>query len=59
VYLSPQKVHHISRFVELPDMGTSSKFPPLLVVNVQVHTSLKFAKEEYLYLALSLSRIPK
>ncbi|KAF3322047.1 hypothetical protein FCM35_KLT13188 [Carex littledalei] len=36
VYLSPQKVNHISRFVELPEMGPSSKFPPLLVVNVQV-----------------------
>jgi hypothetical protein len=46
VYLSPHKVNHISRFVELPDMGTSSNFPPLLVVNVQVHASLKFAKEE-------------
>lgn len=40
MYLSPQKVNHISRFVELPEMGPSSKFPPLLVVNVQVRTRL-------------------
>ncbi|XP_044979761.1 uncharacterized protein LOC123447240 [Hordeum vulgare subsp. vulgare] len=36
VYLSPQKLNHISRFVKLPDTQTSSKLPPLLVVNVQV-----------------------
>jgi hypothetical protein len=36
VYLSPQKLNHISRFVELPDIQLSSKLPPLLVVNVQV-----------------------
>ncbi|XP_062214921.1 uncharacterized protein LOC133915680 isoform X4 [Phragmites australis] len=36
VYLSPQKVNHISRFVQLPDIQLSSKLPPLLVVNVQV-----------------------
>ncbi|KAJ4769553.1 DUF1336 family protein (DUF1336) [Rhynchospora pubera] len=36
VYLSPQKVNHISRFVELPDLGPTSKLPPLLVVNVQI-----------------------
>lgn len=40
MYLSPQKINHISRFVELPEMGPSSKFPPLLVVNVQVRTRL-------------------
>lgn len=36
VYLSPQKLNHISRFVQLPDIQLSSKLPPLLVVNVQV-----------------------
>ncbi|CAM0875352.1 unnamed protein product [Alopecurus aequalis] len=36
VYLSPQKLNHISRFVKLPDVQISSKLPPLLVVNVQV-----------------------
>ncbi|KAL6894454.1 hypothetical protein ACP4OV_008552 [Aristida adscensionis] len=36
VYLSPQKLSHISRFVQLPDVQISSKLPPLLVVNVQV-----------------------
>ncbi|RCV41385.1 hypothetical protein SEVIR_9G130400v4 [Setaria viridis] len=36
VYLSPQKLNHISRFVQLPDIQLSSRLPPLLVVNVQV-----------------------
>nr|AAO38509.1 unknown protein [Oryza sativa Japonica Group] len=36
VYLSPQKLNHISRYVQLPDVQISSKLPPLLVVNVQV-----------------------
>jgi hypothetical protein len=36
VYLSSQKLNHISRFVQLPDIQLSSKLPPLLVVNVQV-----------------------
>jgi hypothetical protein len=36
VYLSSQKLNHISRFVQLPDVHLSSKLPPLLVVNVQV-----------------------
>nr|CAB3493624.1 unnamed protein product [Digitaria exilis] len=36
VYLSSQKLNHISRFVQLPDIQFSSKLPPLLVVNVQV-----------------------
>ncbi|OVA09110.1 protein of unknown function DUF1336 [Macleaya cordata] len=36
VFLSPRKVDHISRFVELPVTNASGKFPPILVVNVQV-----------------------
>ncbi|BAT99338.1 uncharacterized protein HKW66_Vig0243690 [Vigna angularis] len=36
VFLSPRKVDHIARFVELPVMSSSGKFPPILVVNVQV-----------------------
>ncbi|CAJ1931631.1 unnamed protein product [Sphenostylis stenocarpa] len=36
VFLSPRKVDHIARFVELPVMSSSAKFPPILVVNVQV-----------------------
>lgn len=36
VFLSPRKVDHIARFVELPTVGSSAKFPPILVVNVQV-----------------------
>jgi len=36
VFLSPRKVDHIARFVELPTVSSSAKFPPILVVNVQV-----------------------
>lgn len=36
VFLCQQKINHISRFVELPVPNTTTKFPPLLVVNVQV-----------------------
>ncbi|XP_026422205.1 uncharacterized protein LOC113318270 [Papaver somniferum] len=37
VFLSPRKIDHIARFVQLPVMKSSSgKLPPLLVVNVQV-----------------------
>ncbi|WOL04212.1 hypothetical protein Cni_G12933 [Canna indica] len=36
VYLCQQKIDHIARFVELPSLSSSSMFPPLLVVNVQV-----------------------
>ncbi|XP_038972164.1 uncharacterized protein LOC103715731 isoform X2 [Phoenix dactylifera] len=36
VYLSQQKINHISRFVELPILNTSGKLPPILVVNVQI-----------------------
>ncbi|XP_072952295.1 uncharacterized protein [Typha angustifolia] len=36
VYLSQQKIKHISRFVDLPITNSSSKFPPVLVVNIQV-----------------------
>lgn len=36
VYLSPQKVDHIARFVELPIIKSSGNLPPILIVNVQV-----------------------
>nr|CAD1840366.1 unnamed protein product [Ananas comosus var. bracteatus] len=36
VFLCQQKINHISRFVELPVPNTPTKFPPLLVVNVQI-----------------------
>ncbi|XP_072958328.1 uncharacterized protein [Typha angustifolia] len=36
VYLCQQKINHISRYVELPISDASSKFPHLLIVNVQV-----------------------
>ncbi|KAL6350511.1 hypothetical protein AAG906_019158 [Vitis piasezkii] len=36
VFLCPQKISHIARFVELPTVNSSGKFPPILVVNVQI-----------------------
>ncbi|GAB2297268.1 hypothetical protein Dimus_031378 [Dionaea muscipula] len=37
VFLSPRKVDHIARFVELPSVNSSgNNFPPLLIVNVQI-----------------------
>ncbi|KAK7317552.1 hypothetical protein RJT34_01893 [Clitoria ternatea] len=36
VFLSPRKVNNIARFVELPVTSSSSKLPPILVVNVQI-----------------------
>jgi len=36
VFLSPRKIDHIARFVELPRASPFGKLPPLLVVNVQV-----------------------
>ncbi|OVA11944.1 protein of unknown function DUF1336 [Macleaya cordata] len=36
VFLSPRKIDHIARFVELPVINSSGKLPPILVVNVQV-----------------------
>lgn len=38
VYLCPKKINHIARFVELPVSSSSGKFPPVLVVNIQVYT---------------------
>lgn len=36
VFLSPRKIDHIARFVELPATNAFGKLPPILVVNVQV-----------------------
>ncbi|KAK2636313.1 hypothetical protein Ddye_031105 [Dipteronia dyeriana] len=36
VFLSPRKINHIARFVELPAISSSGKLPPILVVNVQI-----------------------
>ncbi|KAG2409450.1 uncharacterized protein HKW66_Vig0001150 [Vigna angularis] len=36
VFLSPRKIDHIARFVELPQASPFGKLPPLLVVNVQI-----------------------
>ncbi|KAE8696594.1 CW14 protein isoform 2 [Hibiscus syriacus] len=35
VFLSPRKIDHIARFVELPVVSHSGKLPSILVVNVQ------------------------
>lgn len=42
VFLSPRKIDHIARFVELPAMNSSGRFPPILVVNLQVFKSSLF-----------------
>jgi hypothetical protein len=34
--LSPRKVDHIARFVDLPIINSAGNFPTILVVNVQV-----------------------
>ncbi|EOY00249.1 CW14 protein isoform 3 [Theobroma cacao] len=36
VFLSPRKIDHIARFVELPVVSQSGKLPSILVVNVQI-----------------------
>jgi len=36
VFLSPRKVDHIARFVDLPIINSTGNFPSILVVNVQV-----------------------
>ncbi|XP_060191957.1 uncharacterized protein LOC132621639 isoform X1 [Lycium barbarum] len=36
VFLSPRKIDHIARFVELPSIDSSSEVPPILVVNLQI-----------------------
>ncbi|XP_022726937.1 uncharacterized protein LOC111282913 isoform X2 [Durio zibethinus] len=36
VFLSPRKIDHIARFVELPVISHSWKLPSILVVNVQI-----------------------
>ncbi|KAJ6725599.1 hypothetical protein OIU79_003878 [Salix purpurea] len=36
VFLSPRKIDHIARFVNLPALNSAGKVPPILVVNVQI-----------------------
>ncbi|XP_059284461.1 uncharacterized protein LOC132037841 isoform X1 [Lycium ferocissimum] len=36
VFLSPRKIDHIARFVELPTVGSPGVVPPILVVNLQI-----------------------
>lgn len=39
VFLSPRKIDHIARFVELPHIIAHGEIPSILVVNVQVSIS--------------------
>ncbi|KAJ6321363.1 hypothetical protein OIU77_011446 [Salix suchowensis] len=36
VFLSPRKIDHIARFVNLPALNSAGKVPPILVVNIQI-----------------------
>eukprot|EP00257_Ricinus_communis_P016994 XP_015575322.1 uncharacterized protein LOC8287053 [Ricinus communis] len=47
VFLSPRKIDHIARFVELPVINSSGKLPTILVVNVQIplYTAALFQSE--------------
>ncbi|KAI3452357.1 hypothetical protein Pfo_009022 [Paulownia fortunei] len=36
VFLSPRKINHIARFVELPAVDSHGEVPPILVVNLQI-----------------------
>ncbi|KAI5665591.1 hypothetical protein M9H77_15444 [Catharanthus roseus] len=36
VFISPRKIDHIARFVELPAVESSGEIPPILVVNLQI-----------------------
>lgn len=42
VFLSPRKVNHVARFVELPVINSSGILPPILVVNAQVCSAVYF-----------------
>ncbi|KAK8687965.1 hypothetical protein V6N13_086754 [Hibiscus sabdariffa] len=45
--LSPQKIDHIARFVELPDFNLSEEIPASLVVNIQFRENiLRFIDDE-------------
>lgn len=47
VFLSPRKIPHIARFVELPAIDAYGEVPPILVVNLQVYLP-------FLYISLIL-----
>lgn len=44
VFVSPRKIDHIARFVELPFIESSGNVPPILVVNLQVYLLLSFTE---------------
>ena len=42
VFLSPRKIDHIARLLQLPKVESSGKVPSLLVVNLQVCPSTSY-----------------
>ena len=43
VFLSPRKIDHIARFIELPVINSTGGLPPILVVNAQACPPFIFA----------------
>lgn len=58
VFLSPRKIDHIARFVELPALNSSGEVPAILVVNLQVmYLSYLGEIDDMYYLAIELVNI--
>lgn len=54
VFLSPRKIDHVARFVELPAIDSHGEVPPILVVNLQVHLLSQFNYMHRWFLSASL-----